>query len=82
MDFAVLPPEVSSRMYGGPGPGPMLAGAAAWDGLAAELHSTAAAYGSVISGLTSGSWLGPASASPDSCHGTFRDVTDDYRRSS
>ena len=64
MDFAMLPPEVNSgRMYAGPGSGPMLAAAAAWDGLAADLHSAAASYGSVISGLTGGTWLGPASAS-------------------
>ena len=40
MDFAMLPPEVNSgRMYAGPGSGPMLAAATAWDGLAAELQS-------------------------------------------
>jgi PPE-repeat protein len=64
MDFAMLPPEVNSgRMYAGPGSGPMLAAAAAWDGLAAELQSTSASYGSVISELTGGPWLGPSSAS-------------------
>ena len=64
MDFAMLPPEVNSgRIYAGPGSGPMLAAAAAWDGLAAELQSTAASYGSVIAELTDGSWLGPSSAS-------------------
>jgi PPE-repeat protein len=64
MDFAVLPPEVnSSRMYAGPGSGPMLAAATAWDGLAAELQSTAASYGSAISELTGGPWLGSSSAS-------------------
>jgi PPE-repeat protein len=63
MDFGVLPPEINSgRMYTGPGSGPMLAAAAAWDGLAAELQSTAASYGSEISGLTSASWRGPSSA--------------------
>ncbi len=41
----------------------MLGVAAAWDGLAAELHSTASSYQLVISGLTSEGWLGPASAS-------------------
>ena len=40
MDFAVLPPEVNSgRMYAGAGSGPLMAAAAAWDGLAAELSS-------------------------------------------
>ncbi|MGH7042134.1 MAG: PPE family protein [Acetobacteraceae bacterium] len=62
MDFGILAPEINSgRMYAGPGSGPMLAAAAAWDGLAAELRSTAASYGSAISGLTAG-WQGPSSA--------------------
>ncbi len=62
MDFALLPPEINSgRMYAGPGSGPMLAAAAAWDGLAAQLHSTAASYRSVISGLTA-QWRGPSSS--------------------
>ena len=64
MDFALLPPELNSaRMYAGPGSGPMLAAAAAWDGLASDLESTAASYQSAIFGLTSGPWLGPSSAS-------------------
>jgi PPE-repeat protein len=64
VDFGIYPPEINSgRMYTGPGSGPMLAAAAAWDALAAELHSAAASYGSVISGLTAGPWLGPSSAS-------------------
>jgi PPE-repeat protein len=64
MDFAMLPPEINSgRMYAGPGPGPVLAAAAAWDGLAAELYSAATSYQSVTSGLTAGPWLGPSSAS-------------------
>jgi len=62
MDFGMLPPEVNSaRMYAGPGAGPMLAAAAAWDGLAAQLHLTAASYSSEISGLAAG-WQGPSSA--------------------
>jgi PPE-repeat protein len=64
MDFATLPPEVNSaRMYAGPGPGPMLTAASAWDGLAAELQSTAASYRAAISELTGGPWLGSSSAS-------------------
>ena len=45
----------------GPGSGSMLAAATAWNGLAAELHSTASSYGSVISELTDESWVGPSS---------------------
>jgi PPE-repeat protein len=63
MDFAFLPPEINSgRMYSGPGSGPMLAAAAAWDGLATELQAAATSYGSVLVELTSGPWLGPTSA--------------------
>jgi PPE-repeat protein len=64
MDYGILPPEInSSRMYAGPGSGPMLAAAEAWESLAAELHSAANSYQSVVSGLTAGSWSGPSSAS-------------------
>jgi PPE-repeat protein len=41
----------------------MLAAAEAWESLAAELHSAANSYQSVVSGLTAGSWSGPSSAS-------------------
>jgi PPE-repeat protein len=62
MDFGLLPPEINSgRMYTGPGSGPTIAAATAWDGLAAQLHSTAASYSSVISSLTAG-WQGPSAA--------------------
>jgi PPE-repeat protein len=62
MDFGMLPPEINSgRMYTGPGAGSMLGAAAAWNELAAQLHSAAASYSSAISGLTAG-WQGPSSA--------------------
>lgn len=64
MDFATLPPEINSaRMYTGAGSAPLLTAAASWDGLAADLHSTAGAYGSVIAELAGAAWSGPASAS-------------------
>ena len=62
MDFAFLPPEINSaRMYTGPGPGSLLAAAGSWDALAAELGTTAETYESVVSGLTTLHWRGPAS---------------------
>ena len=62
LDFGALPPEVNSgRMYSGPGAEPMLAAAAAWQGLAAQLRSTAASYSSVISALAA-DWQGPSAA--------------------
>jgi PPE-repeat protein len=60
MDFALLPPEINSgRMYSGAGAGPMLAAAAAWDGLAAELQTVGMGYESVIAELSTG-WSGPS----------------------
>jgi PPE-repeat protein len=64
IDFAALPPEVNSgRMYAGAGVGPMITAASAWDEMASELNSAAASYQSVVSSLSSGSWLGSASES-------------------
>jgi PPE-repeat protein len=63
MDFGALPPEINSgRMYVGPGSGPMLAAAAAWDGLADDLSSTATSYQAELENLT-GTWEGPSSTS-------------------
>ncbi|MDM4142850.1 MULTISPECIES: PPE family protein [Mycobacterium] len=63
-DFAALPPEINSgRMYAGPGSGPMMAAAAAWDEIAAELGVAASGYNSAVTELTSGPWVGPASMS-------------------
>ena len=62
LDFGPLPPEINSgRMYSGPGPGPLLAAAEAWDGLAAELGIASTGYGSTITELTGGPWIGPTS---------------------
>src|SRR5271156_6176149 len=61
-DFAAQPPElISAKIYSGPGTSSLQSAAAAWEGLAGELQSTAANYQSVISGLVSGDWTGPSS---------------------
>jgi PPE-repeat protein len=63
LDFGLLPPEVNSgRMYSGPGPGPLLAAAEAWDSLASDLGFASTGYSSTLSELTSGSWTGPTSS--------------------
>jgi PPE-repeat protein len=62
MDFGMLSPEINSgRMYSGPGSGPMITAAAAWDRLATELRSAADSYSATISGLTV-EWQGPTSS--------------------
>jgi PPE-repeat protein len=72
MFYAAFPPEINSgRIYAGPGSGPLVTAAIAWDGLATELQSTAASYSSVISSLTSGPWLGPTALSLTAAVGPY-----------
>ncbi len=62
LDFGLLPPEITStRMYTGPGSGPTMVAASAWDSLAAELDSFARGYSSVTSALADEGWTGSAS---------------------
>jgi PPE-repeat protein len=64
IDFGALPPEITSaRLYSGPGSSAIVAAAAAWNSLAAELGSAAAGYDTVVAQLSAEEWLGPASAS-------------------
>jgi PPE-repeat protein len=61
--YVGLPPEINSaRMYSGPGSESMLAAAAAWNSISAELRSAATNYESVITALTSEGWSGPSAA--------------------
>jgi PPE-repeat protein len=62
VDYGLLMPEINSgRMYSGPGAGPMLAAAASWDAIAAQLESAASGYFSEVSGLAGQLWFGPSS---------------------
>lgn len=62
IDFGVLPPEVNSgRMYSGPGSGPMVAVASAWQATAGQLDSVARGYGAVIAEVQDEVWRGNAS---------------------
>jgi PPE-repeat protein len=72
VDFGLLPPEVNSGlMYAGPGSGPLLGAAAAWDAVAAELESAAAGYSSQIADLTGLSWFGPSSLAMSGAAATY-----------
>ena len=72
MDFALLPPEINSgRIYTGPGSGPIMAVAAAWDALAEDLYATANSDQAVISELTGQAWSGPAAAAMASAAAPF-----------
>jgi PPE-repeat protein len=62
--FFWFPPEINSTlMFSGAGPGPLLGAASAWTALGSDLSAAASSFYSVISGLTSGLWTGPASLS-------------------
>lgn len=62
IDFGALPPEVNSaRMYAGPGAGPLLVSAAAWDALGAELESFATGYSATLAEIQGQRWSGAAS---------------------
>jgi PPE-repeat protein len=62
LDYGLLMPEINSaRMYAGPGAGPMLTAAAAWDAIAAQLESAASGYSSEVWGLTGQTWFGSSS---------------------
>jgi PPE-repeat protein len=63
IDFGALPPEVTSAlMYSGPGSSSLMAAAASWNALAAELAAAAQGYDKVVLGLASEEWMGPSSA--------------------
>ncbi|OBG32526.1 PPE family protein [Mycobacterium sp. E3198] len=60
MDFATLAPEISSGlMFSGPGAGPMIRAATAWDRLAVRLSTAAADYRSVLAKLGAGGGMAP-----------------------
>jgi len=63
MSFSLIPPEINSAlMYAGAGSSPLIEAAAAWDGLAADLESTATQYQTAITNLTTETWLGPSAS--------------------
>lgn len=64
MDYGAQPPEINSgRMYSGVGSGPLMASAAAYQALAAELGTAATSIIGTLDALAAASWLGPSSMS-------------------
>lgn len=61
-DFGAMPPEVNSgRLYAGPGSGPMMAAASAWQALAGQLESASRGCSAVVLSLHGETWTGNAS---------------------
>jgi PPE-repeat protein len=63
IDFSLVPPETTSTLiYTGPGVVPLMAAAAAYANLAAEVSTTATQWESVITSLTTQQWTGTGAA--------------------
>lgn len=72
MEFLVLPPEINSAlMYAGAGAGPLFLAATAWQGLAADLHTSASSFDSVVTALATGPWSGPAATAMAAAAATY-----------
>ncbi|BBX96817.1 PPE family protein [Mycobacterium lacus] len=67
-----LPPEVhSARLSTGAGPGPLLAAAAAWHGLAVHYSDTATELAGILAAVQGGAWEGPSAERFVAAHQPF-----------